>query len=414
MKLTLVNVAIVLCSAIIGAAAAEQKPPGAILEEVAKLRTDRVAEAKAANKTPDYVAIAAEATARAAAALKGVDPSKVDLSQAKEWVQVFNAARDYKGARAVAERWASQTTGKEQFDARLAMMSADFQMKDARGLLRTLEQTRPVDAATSNQLASTARSYVLFGFSNADKPTAMSILGVAERSVPRAGFATDRERQAAATTRESVEKTRKLIEENPGKEAEVLEKERRNDFVKLLTARAGGSTNAARAREEREARFASLIGNDAKELSPTHKIGDVPTLAQMRGKVVMLDFFAHWCGPCIASLPSVRSLSDDLKERGFQVLGVTRFYGYYASESRAKRDMPPASELERMRKFVEEKKINWPVAFVDRPVFDAYACTAIPHVVLIDKQGKIRQVKVGYNPGEVAEFRKAIEKLLAE
>ncbi len=65
-----------------------------------------------------------------------------------------------------------------------------------------------------------------------------------------------------------------------------------------------------------------------------------------------------------------------------------------------------------MKGFVNEKQINWPVSFVDKDVFEAYGCSAIPHVVVIDKTGKIRKIKVGYSPKEAEEFRQEIEKLL--
>jgi hypothetical protein len=95
------------------------------------------------------------------------------------------------------------------------------------------------------------------------------------------------------------------------------------------------------------------------------------------------------------------------------VIGVTRFYGYYAKENRTKRDMPVEQELERMKGFLTDKKINWPVAFVGKEVFEAYGCSAIPHVVVIDKAGRIRKIKVGYSPKEAEAFRKEVEGLLA-
>jgi thiol-disulfide isomerase/thioredoxin len=128
----------------------------------------------------------------------------------------------------------------------------------------------------------------------------------------------------------------------------------------------------------------------------------------------MLDFFAHWCGPCVASFPSVREMYDELKGKGLEVVGVTKYYGFYKTEGRAKRDMAPETELQRMKEFVVEKKMNWPVAFVDKAAWDAYQCRAIPHAVLIDRSGKIRKVKVGFSAAEFPEFRAEVEKLLNE
>jgi thiol-disulfide isomerase/thioredoxin len=184
----------------------------------------------------------------------------------------------------------------------------------------------------------------------------------------------------------------------------------------IVTRQVGTNSTAAAAaaKKAREEKHAKLVGAAATSFTPSKTIGDFKDLSHLKGKVVMLDFFAHWCGPCIASLPSVRSLSDDLKSKGLEVVGVTRFYGYYKTENRSKRDMSPDTELEWMKEFVQEKKINWPVAFVDRAVFESYACSAIPHVVLVDREGKIRKIKVGYVPSEADAFRAEIEKLLDE
>jgi peroxiredoxin len=177
---------------------------------------------------------------------------------------------------------------------------------------------------------------------------------------------------------------------------------------------AGTNPAVAQARKARADQQQKLIGTQAPDFKPAQSIGAFKSLKDLKGKVVMLDFFAHWCGPCIASLPSVRGLSDDFKAKGLEVIGVTRFYGYYQAENRAQKDMPPETELARMKNFVQEKNLNWPVAFVDKPVFEAYACSAIPHVVVIDRQGKIRKIKVGYSPKEAESFRHEIEQLLAE
>ena len=177
----------------------------------------------------------------------------------------------------------------------------------------------------------------------------------------------------------------------------------------------GVNTNAAaEARKAREEKQQKLIGTTATDFKPTHQIGEFKSLAALKGKVVMVDFFAHWCGPCIASLPSVRTLAEELGPKGFEVVGVTRFYGYYKNENRPSKDMPPATELARMKDFMKEKNITWPVVFVDKSVFEAYACSSIPHVVIVDRSGKIRKIKVGFSANSQDAFRAEIEKILSE
>src|SRR5262249_26846875 len=154
---------------------------------------------------------------------------------------------------------------------------------------------------------------------------------------------------------------------NPGKEVEALEKDRRESFAQMLRGLSSGTNSAAAAaREAREAKKGKLIGTQGENFQPIRALWGFKRTADLKRKVVILDFFAHWCGPCIASLPSMRSLSDDLKAKGLQVIGVTRFYGYYKTENRTNRDLPAGTEFERMKDFVKEKEINWPAAFVDK------------------------------------------------
>lgn len=392
----------VIVSAMTMVAVAAEKPQDT-LAAVKALRADRRSS---------------EALAKARYGVKDVDPATVDLADAAAWVELFTLAQDYKGTRTIAARWAGKATGEDGFKARLAVLNSDYRLKNYSGVASLLSEIKPPSHADATRVATLANGYVYNALKDSDKETALKILTGGEKMVPKEGFANDRERDAAKRAADSLAATRKAIEENPGKEAEAVQKQNAARFAGLLGGRLGGSnTNAAAmqadARKQRDEKLGKFLGVAAPDFTATQAHGKFKNLAELRGKVVVLDFFAHWCGPCIASLPSMRKIYDDLKPRGLEMVGVTRFYGYYKTENKTAKDMTEETEFARMKEFMDEKKINWPVAFVGKDVFEAYNCTAIPHVVVLDKAGKIRKVKVGYDAKGMEAFREELEKLAA-
>jgi thiol-disulfide isomerase/thioredoxin len=120
-------------------------------------------------------------------------------------------------------------------------------------------------------------------------------------------------------------------------------------------------------------------------------------LRELRGKVVLVDFWATWCGPCVAELPHIREVYDRYHARGFEVVGVSLDY---------RRD--------RLADYVKEKQIPWPQVFFDEegergwanPLARRYGVTAIPDMILIDTDGRVV-------PGEVrGDLGPAVARLL--
>ena len=113
--------------------------------------------------------------------------------------------------------------------------------------------------------------------------------------------------------------------------------------------------------------------------------------------VVMLDFWATWCGPCVMELPILSEVAEAYKDKGVVFCAVNQ-----------------QEEPAEIRTFLKEKKLNFTVALDSSgAVGNAYGASAIPLLVLIDKKGVVQSVHVGYNPGIKSTLKKELDTLLA-
>jgi thiol-disulfide isomerase/thioredoxin len=119
------------------------------------------------------------------------------------------------------------------------------------------------------------------------------------------------------------------------------------------------------------------IGKPAKGFSGPLLSGEAYSLFQSRGKVVLIDFWATWCPPCVAALPKLKELYEELHPKGFEILGVSL-----------------DSDRQTIDKFLSKRDIPWKILYSGEGMDDAaaklYRINSVPKYFLVDKKGILR------------------------
>ena len=137
------------------------------------------------------------------------------------------------------------------------------------------------------------------------------------------------------------------------------------------------------------------VGRKAPSFSLMDLNGRQVTLDQFKGSVVMLDFWATWCTPCRQSMPALESLQKEFQDK-LSLLAINL------------RESP-----EDVKSYVKLKNIQSIVLLdVDGSVGQIYRSDSIPMQVLVDQQGVVRHVQIGYAPSVQQQLRAEISKLL--
>jgi len=196
-----------------------------------------------------------------------------------------------------------------------------------------------------------------------------------------------------------------------GRRSEALEIYRRSvgeDLKRFSNANA--ATDAGQRLRLNEKQYL-LIGEPAFELGGSNIAfpGEVGKLSDLKGKVVLLDFWATWCLPCFDAFPKL----VDWQQRfagNLEILGVTRLYGNINGD-----DASETAEISFLKTFREEQGLNYQI-IVSRDLQSElkYGVRALPTVVLIDRTGKIRYIDSGSSTARLERLRLKLEELISE
>ena len=142
------------------------------------------------------------------------------------------------------------------------------------------------------------------------------------------------------------------------------------------------------------------VGNGAAPPFTLQPISQSPVPIRFTpGKILVLDFFATWCSPCIAELPELERVRADLH--------TSRDIEFVLVGTNSGGDTP-----ERVRAFAQRRQISLPVAFdPDRKTMRAFGLSGFPNLVVIDRNGHVRLTHTGYNSSETS-FRRDLRQLL--
>lgn len=142
----------------------------------------------------------------------------------------------------------------------------------------------------------------------------------------------------------------------------------------------------------------ATISGPAPNFSLKSLSGENIKLSELTGNVVLINFWASWCGPCRQEMPILNAIHNKYKALGFTVLGVN-----------------VEEQVANARSFIADRPVDFPILIdSNNTVSRLYEVIAMPTTVVIDRDGQLRFLHRGYQSGDEAEYRKMVKKLIRE
>jgi peroxiredoxin len=143
---------------------------------------------------------------------------------------------------------------------------------------------------------------------------------------------------------------------------------------------------------------ATGVAPQAPDFRLENRAGGETSLADLRGQVVMINFWASWCGPCRQEFPALDEMYRKYKPMGFTMVGIN-----------------VETEKTDAERFLGMRPVSFPILFdPDNSVSGSYGVSAMPTTVLVDRQGRLRWQHRAYQPGDEARYIEQIRAMVRE
>ena len=141
------------------------------------------------------------------------------------------------------------------------------------------------------------------------------------------------------------------------------------------------------------------VGSEAPDFSATDLHGQPVVLSEFKDrKVVVADFWAEWCGPCLMAMPGLQELHDEFDGQQLEILAVNL-----------------GESPEQIQRFIERKGYTFRVVpDQDHSIGDLFGVTGIPTMVVVGADGRVKRIRVGYGAGSTDRLRDVLQDLIGE
>lgn len=378
--------------------------------------------ARKAGEKPNYRQYQEEATALAQKCAAQFDLTKVKDAELIALAKLYAEAKRYDLARsAIEHRLASAGLGSnDRAETLLAGVEVSITSKPTEEDLNQAERyAAQLDAIRDAPITQKIQAHLRLGsyYNYADRDA--KNLEHHEQIVALINQLGAEEKKNQANTKSSAYQSIALVHANRGMPDKAIE------ALKQGRAELADTPRAAQWLAQAIQRY-SLIGQPGAPIKATYWINSNSSGKQLdlRGKVTLLEFTAHWCIPCRNSYPAILKFHDQFAKRGLETVFVTQLYGFFDKQE----DLKPEDELAADREYyVNHHQVPFKIAIESRPINSEngspdvrednearYFVGGIPQIMLLDKQGIVRLVMVGWDPANEAKMMQMIEKLLSE